>query len=86
MGLLLALRVTDAHGGGPALTVGVGMTGCQAPAPPLAVPLNQSRPFPPAKLQSVTVREVNELPDDTATSKYSPDETNEGAPTGSDPY
>ena len=32
------------------------------------------------------VAEVKELPDDKATSKYSPVEEKVGAPTGSDPY
>jgi hypothetical protein len=37
-------------------------------------------------LQSLTVTAENELPDDRATSKYSPAEVNVGATTGSDPY
>ena len=37
-------------------------------------------------MQSSTVAEVKELPDDKATSKYSPAEEKVGAPTGSDPY
>jgi hypothetical protein len=48
--------------------------------------LNHSKPLPPLRLQSVTVTDENELPVDSATSKYSPVEVNVGATTGSDPY
>ena len=62
------------------------MTGSQAPAPPLALGFHHSRLLPPFRLQFFTVVEVKELPVDSATSKYSPDEEKLGAPTGSEEY
>jgi hypothetical protein len=86
VGLLLELMVAVAHGGAPLEKMGVGTMGCHAPTPALAAGLNHSKLLPPARLQSVTVREVKELPVDRATSKYCPVEVKVGAATGSDPY
>ena len=86
VGLLLELRTTEAHGGVPDVSRGVGVTACHAPEPAFAVPLNHSKLLPPPRLQSVMVAEVNELPIETATSKYSPAEVKEGVLTGSEPY
>ena len=86
VGLLLEPRVTDTHGGGPAVSVAAGVTACQAPTPLLAALLNHSNLLPPPRLQFVTVTVENELPVESATSKYSPVEVKVGAPTGSDPY
>jgi hypothetical protein len=41
---------------------------------------------PPFKLQSLIVMLVKVFPVDRATSKYSPEELNDGAPAGFDPY
>jgi len=86
VGLLVALRVAERHGGVPVVTTGVGVTACQAPAPLFAVGLNHSRPLPPPRLQSLIVAVVNALPAERATSKYAPDEVKGVAITGSDPY
>jgi hypothetical protein len=86
VGLLVELRVTERHGGGPDVTTGVGVTACHDPAPLFAAGLNHSRPVPPLRLQSLIVAEVKALPEESATSKYAPDEVKEGAVTGSEPY
>jgi hypothetical protein len=86
VGLLVVLRVTDRHAGGPVTATGVGVTTCQDPAPLFAAGLNHSRPVPPLRLQTLMVAEVKALLEENATSKYDPDGVKGGAVTGSDPY
>ncbi len=86
LGLLLAFRVTDPHGGGPAVNVAAGVTACQAPAPLLAALLNHSKLLPPPKSQSVIVTVENAFPVDRATSKYFPVVVKVAVRAGLDPY
>jgi hypothetical protein len=86
VGLLFELRVTERHGVKPVVATGVGVTACQAPEPLCPAGLNHSRPLPPPRLQTLSVTEVKALPAESEASKYFPDEVNEGALTGSDPY
>ena len=81
-GLVEGLRVVVAHAGGPVVRTGAGVTTCQVPV----VGSNHSKLFPPPSSQSVIVMESNELPVDTATSKYWPVDEAGGVLTGFDPY
>jgi hypothetical protein len=69
VGLLFAVSVAAAQGGGPAVNVGAGVTACQAPTPPLAAWLNHSNELPVPRSQFATVSDVNAFPVDTSTSK-----------------
>ena len=81
LGLDKPERVAVKHGGGPAVYLGAGRTGCQPNSG-----LYHSRFVPPSRPQAVMVRPWKEAADDVLTSKYSPEAGKLVGATGSDGY